>query len=151
MELALNLVWAVIAAASYAVLILSLRRQSSGPASRAESGQSRARCVIALTCILAILFPVISLTDDLHEMQATAEEASPSGLIIKKCVASHSPSADRTRHQSQILTIFAPVPATPRWTIAGQLAQRQTFLTLPSFNRSALDRAPPSDSMARSI
>ena len=151
MELALNLVWAVIAAASYAALIRKLGYQCSGPASGAERGVTQVRCVIALTCVLAILFPVISLTDDLHEMQATAEEASPSGLIIKQCVASHSPSADRTRHPIQILTIFASIPATPRWALTRLVARRQPIFTLPAFSRSAFDRAPPFCLNARSI
>src|SRR5580700_5129565 len=79
MELALNLVWAIGAADSYAPLFHRLAICEAGNA----RGLSRGQCIIALTCFLAILFPVISLTDVLHEMQATAEEASPSGLVIK--------------------------------------------------------------------
>src|ERR1700733_8156181 len=94
-ELALNLAWAIIAATSYALLF---RRLGNRGAWRAR-GVSRVQCIVALTCFLAILFPVISLTDDLHEMQATAEEASTSGLVIKKCVAGRLSTPERTLHQ----------------------------------------------------
>src|ERR1700691_237610 len=79
-ELALNLAWAIIAATSYALLFRRLRNRGAWRA----RGVSRVQCIVALTCFLAILFPVISLTDDLHEMQATAEEASPYRLIMKR-------------------------------------------------------------------
>src|ERR1700681_2293431 len=94
MELTLNLVWAIIAVASYALLFRHL-------SSRAEHARSPSRspCVVALTCVLAILFPVISLSDDLHEMQAALVEASPSVLVIKKCVVNHSSNHARALHQ----------------------------------------------------
>jgi hypothetical protein len=79
MELALNLVWVIIAVVSYVFLICRLAKYGVGDA----RGSRRARCILALTCFLATLFPVISLIDVLHEMQATAEEASPSGLVMK--------------------------------------------------------------------
>jgi hypothetical protein len=79
MELALNLVWAIGAADSYGLLFHRLAICGAGNA----RGLSRCQCIVALTCFLAILFPVISLTDVLHEMQATAEAASPPGLVMK--------------------------------------------------------------------
>lgn len=35
------------------------------------------QCLIALACLLVLLFPVISATDDLHAMRAEMEESSP--------------------------------------------------------------------------
>src|ERR1700680_3569165 len=81
MELTLNLVWSITAVVSYVFLICRPAKCGAGDA----RGSSRARCIVALTCFLAILFPVISLTDDLDEMQATTEEASPPGLVMKRC------------------------------------------------------------------
>src|SRR5580704_1615207 len=104
MELTLNLVWALIAAASYAILLRHLAGRGTGW----SGGPTQPQCVIALTCVLAILFPVISLSDDLHEMQATLEEASSSVLVIKKCVVNRSSNPARTLHQVPfVLASFA--------------------------------------------
>lgn len=67
MELFLNLLWAFVAVvAAFAV-------------ARSISGQpKRRRYVIALAtiCVLALLFPIISVTDDLHDDVAVLEETS---------------------------------------------------------------------------
>jgi hypothetical protein len=137
MELALNIAWALIAAASYTQLFRFLARRAPGEA----RGPSRAECIIALTCVLAILFPVISLTDDLHEMQATCEEASTSGLVIKKCVAGRLSTPERTLHQ--VLFIATSVAANFRWTIVGSVAARQSARNSTAADHCALGRAPP--------
>jgi hypothetical protein len=143
MELALNLAWALIAAASYAQLFRFLARGAAGNA----HGPNRAECIIALTCVLAILFPVISLTDDLHEMQATCEEASTSGLVIKKCVAGHLSTPERTLHQ--ILFTASSAAANFRWVIVAGVAARQTARTLPGPDLIGLGRAPPFIAISR--
>lgn len=138
MELTLNLIWAVIAAASYALLFRRLVIRDPGNARRLN----RSQCIIALTCVLAILFPVISLTDDLHEMQATAEEASPSGLVMKKCVAGHSTTPAQSLHQAA--RIFTPFTMKARWAVLGVVAARQIHHPLPGVHLFAFCRAPPS-------
>jgi len=138
MELALNLAWAIIAATSYALLFRRFAIRGTGLA----RGVSRVQCIIALTCFLAILFPVISLTDDLHEMQATAEEASPSGLAIKRCVAGLWSTPAQTLHP--VFLIFAPYAANGRWVVLGVVTDQQIHRTTPGVHLSALGRAPPS-------
>jgi hypothetical protein len=54
LELTLNLAWMVLSAA----LIAACRRNSKA--------DRRAVGVIALVCLIAILFPIVSITDDLH-------------------------------------------------------------------------------------
>jgi len=137
MELALNLVWVIIAAASYARLF----RDLAGRETRHSRVPSRSQCTIALTCALAILFPVISLTDDLHEMQATAEEASSSGLVIKQSVASHSPAPGRAVHQA--LFILAPLVANSHWSVLGVLTGLQERRSESGSYLLAVGRAPP--------
>jgi hypothetical protein len=143
MELALNLVWAVIAASSYALLFRRLAFRGAWHG----RGQTQAQCIAALTCALAILFPVISLTDDLHEMQATAEEATSSGLVIKKCVVSHWSNQGQNLHQ--VLFTFPLFAASVRWTNLGGLAARRTTRLAPGLVLSALGRAPPSFAVAQ--
>ena len=137
MELTLNLVWTIIAVASYALLFRHLSR-------RAEHARnpSRSQCVVALACVLAILFPIISLSDDLHEIQATAEEASSSVLVIKKCAANHSPNHARTLHQ--VVLILASFASGARWDGLGSVSAQQTARSSPGLYLAALARAPPS-------
>lgn len=63
MELLLNLVWALLAA----LMIGSWRRFSS------RTGANRRNQLVALAVLLLILFPVISVTDDLQAVQNPAE------------------------------------------------------------------------------
>jgi len=137
MELTLNLVWGVIAVASYALLF----RHLSGRAEHARN-PSRSQCVVALTCVLAILFPVVSLSDDLHEIQATVEDASSSVPVIKKCAVNHSPNHGRTLHQ--VVFILASFASGARWDVLGSVATQQTARSSPGLHLAALGRAPPS-------
>jgi hypothetical protein len=137
MELTLNLVWAIITVASYALLFRYL-------SSRAEHARnpSRSQCVVALTCVLAILFPVVSLSDDLHEIQATVEEASSYVPVIKKCAVNHFPNHGRTLYQ--VVAILASFASGARWDILGLVVARQTARSSPGLHLAALGRAPPS-------
>jgi hypothetical protein len=137
MELALNLVWVIIAAASYARLF----RDLAGRETRHSRVPSRSQCTIALTCALAILFPVISLTDDLHEMQATVEDASLSGIVLKKCVAGHSSTPERTLHQDDF--IFTPFASNARWAVLGSVEAERLVRPTSVLRLSVLGRAPP--------
>jgi hypothetical protein len=71
MELLLNLVWLLLALPAYWLWHAS---RTVPPGRRFNSLQ----CLLALACMLVILFPVISATDDLHAMRAEMEE-SPAG------------------------------------------------------------------------
>ncbi len=70
MEILLNALWLLIAAGAVAVWGV----QQAGP----ERGRQRAlpTQLLALACTLILLFPVISLTDDLHAQQAVMEDSS---------------------------------------------------------------------------
>src|SRR6266851_8245058 len=138
MELTLNLVWAIIAAVSYFLLFSHLAFRGDCHA----RGPGRSQCIIGLTCVLAILFPVISLTDDLHEMQATVEDASLSGLVTKRCIAGYSSTPQRTLHQN--LFIFASIATIARGAIFEGVAARWIDRPTQGMHLFALDRAPPS-------
>jgi hypothetical protein len=71
MELLLNLAWLLLALPAY---WLWRGARSVPPGRKFHSLQ----CLLALACILFILFPVVSATDDLHAMRAEMEE-SPAG------------------------------------------------------------------------
>jgi hypothetical protein len=71
MELLLNLAWLLLVLPAYWLW----RGARSMPAGRKFHSL---QCLLALACMLVILFPVISATDDLHAMRAEMEE-SPAG------------------------------------------------------------------------
>jgi len=43
----------------------------------------RARAFVLLACVLTLLFPVVSATDDLHPMRPEMEESNPFKRVVK--------------------------------------------------------------------
>jgi hypothetical protein len=72
METLLNLSWLVIAVATAAGFGLWSARQPGG----AESRRLRRSVGLALVCVVALLFPIISVTDDLASDTSALEEWS---------------------------------------------------------------------------
>ena len=137
MELALNLAWFIIASVSYALLGWRL---TTG-ATEHPSGPSRFQCILALSCALTILFPVISLTDDLHEMQATLEEASPSRLIVKRAGIRNLSTPEPT--SDQLPFVISSFVMGVSWIFLGGMPTQPTALASPSRQESPGGRAPP--------
>lgn len=71
MELLLNLVW--LSLAIFGLLTFVRESRGSRPAERASS---YAKALFALGCVLVLLFPVVSASDDLHPTQAVLEDAT---------------------------------------------------------------------------
>jgi hypothetical protein len=69
MELLLNLAWLLLALPAY---WLWRRRAPAG----AERKFNSVQVLLALGCVLVLLFPVISASDDLHAMRAEMEDSS---------------------------------------------------------------------------
>ena len=78
MELLLNLIW--ISLAPLAVFGFLRGRSVSGQLARVPYRKA----LIALVCVVVLLFPVISASDDLHPTQAVVEESSKK---LKRAVA----------------------------------------------------------------
>ena len=64
LETALNLIWAALAVSAFAIVL---------PRS-AASGRKLLPVAVALVCVLLLLFPIISITDDLISNGTVAEE-----------------------------------------------------------------------------
>ncbi|HEV3307848.1 MAG TPA: hypothetical protein VGZ91_15530 [Candidatus Sulfotelmatobacter sp.] len=77
MELLLNLAWVLMALPAY-----WLWRRGAG--ARAEQRVSALQFLLALGCVLVLLFPVISATDDLHAMRTEMEESSTSKRAVRQ-------------------------------------------------------------------
>ena len=77
MELALNLVWLCVAVVGLALLLFTLSRA----ATPSDPPPRNWRKVVAMSCVLVILFFVISMTDDLHDQEFLLEESKSSRIV----------------------------------------------------------------------
>ncbi|MFZ0277652.1 MAG: hypothetical protein WAL60_12150 [Candidatus Sulfotelmatobacter sp.] len=77
MELLLNLAWLLLALPAY-----WLWRRDAGL--RAARWVTSLQCLLALGCVLVLLFPVISASDDLHAMRAEMEDSSISKRTVRQ-------------------------------------------------------------------
>jgi hypothetical protein len=77
MELLLNLAWLLLALPACWLWRNSRR-------SRGEQAITSYQCLLALGCVLVILFPVISATDDLMAMRTEMEESPISKRSIRQ-------------------------------------------------------------------
>jgi hypothetical protein len=77
MELLLNLAWMLLLLPAY-----WLWRRDAG--ARPARGVSSLQCLLALGCVLVLLFPVISASDDLHAMRAEMEDSSTSKRAVRQ-------------------------------------------------------------------
>ncbi len=103
--------------------------------------RKRFSCVLLLGCILILLFPVISASDDMHAMRSEAEEFSPCNKLAKhlhvkathiyaagdgKVLALFSTFVLRADHAQEFFALVSESPS-----------------SLPAYTRSAYGRAPP--------
>jgi len=70
MELLLNLVWLALALGALLAFVRGQR------ASARMAQVPRCRSLVTLACVVVLLFPIISASDDLHPTQAVVEEVS---------------------------------------------------------------------------
>ena len=135
MELFLNLLWLMLALPA----VLVWRRQPASPFSSGK--QSRFRSFVLLGCLLALLFPVISATDDLHPISAAIEESSPFKRTVKQSQGAKSPA---WRHDSgrpvQLVHVAAIRPETKA---CGPVSQYRSILPQQALASTADGRAPP--------
>ena len=137
MELLLNLLWLFLVMPAFWLW----RYSRTAPERRAASPL---RCLLALACLLVILFPVISATDDLHAMRAEMEESPAS----KRSVG-HS-SGDKSSPSHSLLQPALIVAV--KVSFAPELAWYQAPPALTSIAGSPVivraPRAPPSSLVA---
>lgn len=74
MELLLNLAWLLLALPAYWLWRSARERRRVTPL----------QCLLALGCVLVLLFPVISASDDLHAMRPEIEDSSISKRTVRQ-------------------------------------------------------------------
>ncbi len=106
MELSLNLFWLLLVVVSVVVW-----RRKGSPLHRPRRARGSRHGLIALGCVLALLFPVISITDDLHAEQAIIEDSNPSKRAVRNSAGDHAASSlGKIGHAALPGIAPAPVP-----------------------------------------
>ncbi len=133
MELALNLVWVTI---SVAALLWWIRLGSGRRVARSELFQG----VVVLACVLVLLFPVVSASDDLHANVAAVED---SFFAARKMKAVLQGSACGVATTLPMLLLQTSVLAMLAVTQLGWVRQYEPPYAAVVLAESHLSRAPP--------
>jgi hypothetical protein len=143
MELLLNIVWLTLALPA----IWMWRHQSACPADGCRL--SRIRPFLLLSCVLMLLFPVISATDDLHAMRQEMEESSSSKRMVKQAVGDKSVAGANL--PCALPAWISPVPVDPKHGVCGQVVVISVVLPQEAHATRRSSRAPPSISFGGSV
>jgi hypothetical protein len=104
MELLLNLVWLLLVLPAY-----WLWRRGAG--ARVACRVTPRQCLLALGCVVVLLFPVISATDDLHAMRAEMEESAASKRTVLQAASErHSAWVNRLQGPPALAASAAQLP-----------------------------------------
>lgn len=132
MELLLNLLWLLLAVPAYWLCRRERKRSLLG--------------IVTLGCVLVLLFPVISATDDLHAMRAEMEESSPNKRTLKR--AGNDPGTTQIGFSvppSQVKALFQLLPS----TVTGvRVIIDKPLPVMREVSAALCGRAPPSTSIA---
>ena len=132
MELLLNLTWLLLALPAY-LLWRGCR------STRAGRRFTAVQCLLALGCLLVILFPVVSATDDLRAMRAELEESPVSKRSIGQSSGERSSASKSQAQPALAVNMYSPVFLEQGWQVVA--AVLITTPASPAFIRSG--RAPP--------
>ena len=133
MELLLNLCWLLLIPLAFCFWL----RQ---PCSR--SLQAR----LSLSCLVFLLFPIISATDDLNAMRQVFEESSPAKRTLKRAV-DHSFAAGGSNTPPAELN--SALPGLPCHRTCGFIVIADPVLTRTAGATVSLGRAPPVSLLAQ--
>jgi hypothetical protein len=135
MELLLNLFWLTLALPA----IWMWRHESVC----AKDGRrfERIRPFVLFGCVLMLLFPVVSATDDLHAMRQEIEESSPSKRLVKQIVGDKSLARFSTA--GALPALIFPLSIGRNDTVCGQILVSPVRLPEQRRFGKPSSRAPP--------
>ena len=136
MELLLNLAWLLVATGAI-VLWLCQKRDGVFTGRMGLLLQS-----VALACALAVLFPAISATDDLHAAQLAVEASDVARKALRSMNTVSSSSAVDWLHFLPALLLLAVMMA-PRDRFIHAVSEFSVFAVEATFFSSLSSRAPP--------
>ncbi len=131
MEVLLNSVWGLLALAA----LLAWRRHDR------QAGAGHAQRFVALVCMLLLMFPVISATDDLHPVAQAIEDSSKRSHKAWTTVKSHATYVPHSGPLVVTSTFFVLLPAS---LVLDELPPTPALSAQTRLKTSDLLRAPPS-------
>lgn len=137
MELILNAFWLALALAS-----LCLWQQGTYSTKGHRGYSTSLHALIILGCALILLFPVISLTDDLHDAQAVMEDSYSSPPALKHG-GTHHTSAVCGKLTAPPARVVLPELISIRFRILGLLSYAGEQPGKTASARPSASRAPP--------
>jgi len=140
MELLLNLLWLTLA-----VPAIWMWRHQSVCAEDCPRFH-RIRPLVLFGCVLMLLFPVVSATDDLHAMRQEMEESSPSKKVVKQAVADKSLA--RITTAGALPALIFPVWLGHDDRVCGQVLGVPVRLSEQRHSGGSSSRAPPLSSLS---
>jgi hypothetical protein len=138
MELLLNLFWLTLAVPA----VWMWRRESA--CARDRRRFDRLGPFLLLGCVLMLLFPVVSATDDLHAMRQDMEE-SPSKRMIKQ--GGGDKSIAGLSSPGALPALILPVSLGPNDEVCGRILLASAVLPQPARSKECASRAPPFSSL----
>ena len=136
MELLLNVVWLMLVVPG----IWLWRRE---PVSRRSRRLYSVHSVLSLGCILMLLFPVMSLTDDLHAMRQEEESSSsPSKRTVRQAAGDKVPCW-LSSFGSARPELISPSSFRPSNEVCGQVLTQRILLPVQGRLGTRAGRAPP--------
>jgi hypothetical protein len=135
MELLLNLFWLTIA-----LLAVGLWWRA-----RSEQRCNRLPQFVVLSCVLVLLFPVVSVTDDLHPIRPEMEESNPSKKIKATAHASSSHSGVFDSLPAQVACSFL---FSPKSKICGRILADLASIPEAALLCKNACRAPPAPALS---
>jgi hypothetical protein len=142
MELLLNLLWLTLALPA----IWMWRHESVCAKDRGRF--NRIRPFVLFGCVLMLLFPVVSATDDLHAMRQEMEESSPSKRVVKQAVADKSPTGITAGALPALISLASFCPS---HEACGQVLVVSVLLPQQAHFDECASRAPPLSSLGEEV
>jgi hypothetical protein len=143
MELLLNLLWLTLALPA---LWMWCRESVHGQDCRRFG---RVRPFLLFGCVLMLLFPVVSATDDLHALPQEMEESSPSKRIVKQAAADKSLPWQIS--SGALPPLISSVLIGPGDEACGQVLVVSVLLPQQAHFNERASRAPPFSSLGEGV
>jgi hypothetical protein len=137
MELLLNLFWLTLTLPA----MWMWRRESV----RAQNCRrlEQIRPFLLFGCLLLLLFPVVSATDDLHAMRQVMEESSASKRMVKQAAGDKSFAASLSHSGVLPALVLLLISFRPNEEPCGRVSMANVILAQPPYCDETNSRAPP--------